>query len=579
MEVLFRDSDDYFKQGGLLKESDKKDFRLTKILKNPFFMLTFITTVITFYLLEKQMFIGVPYYDVFVYLNNALIFAGIPVGNMSVIYLSPLMPLLTSLVFRAGYISENVIFIMDGFIFVFGIIGLYLLFKERFNEIQSFTGCLIFLSFPLIFAWAVSGGIDVPGVSFSIWTIYMLVLGVKKDKKFLYLVFPLFMVAFLTRYTSVILIFPIILYLLLNKDLIQNMKRIGMGLLAGLVVVSPFLVYVYNKLGNMNPFLNIFTSTLLGSGATVNDLGYNPVKLFFLNNILNYISTSPLQGIYGYIQSPHRGYPSILSYIIAIIASIGLGIYLYQIYQAKIGKFKVSHRNKTILHLTIIILLTFLGIWSFFTSSYLVTELIFLGFLYAGYRFFIDTPVKNIRIDFLFLSWFIAFFIFHSIIPLKEDRYFITMSPALAYFIILGLSTFIEKFKYKIKNQHMKTYGMYLTVGLLLLSYTTAEYAGHVTQEGYGFYIGLTCDWLKEYDPHYQDKVIYSNYDPAVTWYLKKNVKFGVPRLYVNSEAFSNYLKAGKADYYVDAYSTSPPIPGYHIIKNIETVSVYERDY
>lgn len=539
-------------------------------------MLTLITTVITLYLLEKQMFIGIPYYDVFVYLNNALIFAGVPVGNMSVIYLSPLIPILTSLVFKAGYISENVIFILDGIIFIFGIMGLYLLFRERFNEIQSFTGCLIFLSFPLIFTWAVSGGIDVPGVSFSIWTIYLLVLGVKKDKKYLYLVFPLFMVAFLTRYTSVVLVFPIILYLLMNKDLIQNLKKVGVGLLAGLAILSPFFVYVYNKLGNFNPFLNIFTSTLMGSGATVNDLGYNPEKLFFLNNILNYISTGPFQEIYGYIQSPHRGYPSIFSYIIAIIVIIGLGIYLYQLYRAKIGKFKDSPRNKTILHLIIILILTVLGITSFFTSSYLLTEIIFLGVFYAVYRFLIDTP--NLRIDFLFLSWFMAFFIFHSIIPLKEDRYFITMSPALAYFIILGLSTFIDKFKHKIKNHHLKSYGLYLIVGLLLLSYTTAEYTGHLTQEGYGFYIGLTCDWLKEYDPHYQDKVIYSNYDPAVTWYLKKNVKFGVPRLYVSLEAFSNYLKAGKADYYVDAYSTSPPIPGYHIIKNIETVSVYERD-
>jgi hypothetical protein len=63
------------------------------------------------------MYLGVTYYDVYVYLNNALIFSGIPVGNLSVIYLSPLMPFLTSLILRAGYVSSNVIFILDSIVF------------------------------------------------------------------------------------------------------------------------------------------------------------------------------------------------------------------------------------------------------------------------------------------------------------------------------------------------------------------------------------------------------------------------------------------------------------------------------
>ena len=95
---------------------------------------------------------------------------------MSVIYLPPLMPFLTSLFFRAGIISSNILFIIDGIIFVFGVIGLYLLLHERFNEIQSILGCLIFISFPLIYSWAVSGGIYVQGISFSIWLTYFTIL-------------------------------------------------------------------------------------------------------------------------------------------------------------------------------------------------------------------------------------------------------------------------------------------------------------------------------------------------------------------------------------------------------------------
>jgi hypothetical protein len=141
-------------------------YSIRKLTKKPLFILLLITGIITVYLFYKQIYIGVPYYDVFVYLNNALIFAGIPVANLSVIYLSPLMPFLTSLVFRAGYISANALFILDAVLFILAVAGLYLLFKQRFNEIQSFSGSSIFLSFPLIFTWAVSGAIDIPGVAF-----------------------------------------------------------------------------------------------------------------------------------------------------------------------------------------------------------------------------------------------------------------------------------------------------------------------------------------------------------------------------------------------------------------------------
>ena len=553
--------------------------KFREIYKNPLFKLTVITTVITVYLIIRQENIGVPYYDVFVYLNNALIFAGIPVGNMSVIYLSPLMPILTSLVFRTGYISANVIFILDGLIFISGVIGLYLIFRERFNEIQSLVGSLIFISFPLVYSWAASGAIDVPGVSFSIWVIYTLVMGVRRNSKLLYLVFPLFTVAFLARYTSAILVFPMILYLLMNDDFIKNMKKISFGILAGLVIITPFFIYIYEKLGNLNSIINIFTSTLIGSGASVNDLGYNPDKLYYLTHILNYISVSPLQGTYSQILNPSYGFPSVLSYITVIIVLFGLSIYLYGIMKKKIQEIDIYNKNKTNLQLIILILLFIVGILSFFTSSYLITEFIILGALYVGYRLLKGTKIKNLEIDFLFLSWFVSFFIFHSIIPLKVDRYFITMSPALAYFIILGLSIVIEKYKFKFKQEKLKSGGLYFIVGLVFLSSITAVNLGHTPKHGYGFYIQSASDWLMEYDPNYQDKVIYSDYDPALTWSLKKEVKFGVPRLYTSSEAFSNYLIGNNADYYIDTLSNpKPDIPGYHIIKNITSISIYESN-
>ena len=562
-----------------MKILDKFNFR--DLYKNTLFKLTLVTTLITVYLLIDQVYVGVPYYDVFVYLNNALIYAGIPVGNMSVIYLPPLMPFLTSLFFRLGLISSNIIFIIDGVIFVFGVIGLYLLLNERFNEIQSSIGCLIFISFPLIYSWAVSGGIDVPGLSFSIWVLYFLVKGVRENNNYLYLVLPMLSLAFLTRYTAVILVFPILLYLLINhNNLINNIKKIGIGVLPSLIIVTPFLTYFYLNLGNLNALINIFFSTASGSATAVHDVGYNPDRLYYLTHLLNYISIGPLTGVYSQLLNPSTGFPTILSYIIVVILVSGLGIYIYRILlKGKIQGTYSTNKIKTYYKLIILIILSTVGVTSFFSESYLLTEIIIILGLFTSYQLLKDINIKNLDIDFLFLSWFLAFFIFHSVILLKTDRYFITMIPAFTYFIILALSIIIEKYKVKFKQESLKTWGLYVIVGLIFISSASAVHTGHSFIHGYEYTVQSASDWLEEYDPNYENEKIYSNYDPAFTWTLKKEVLFAVPSQYNNSNTFSQYLTNNSANYYLDVY-TEPKIniPGYHILKNVSNIAIYQKN-
>jgi hypothetical protein len=251
-------------------------------------------------------------------------------------------------------------------------------------------------------------------------------------------------IAFLVRYTEVILIFPIFLYLLINKDFIGNFKKIVAGFLAGLLLVIPFLIYFYMKLGTLNSLINLLTSSILGSSGAVNDLGFNPDRWYYLTHILNYISIGPITGYYGQILNPSTGYPSILSYITVVILILGLGIYCYQILlKWKIRGINDSNKKNIYYSLIMIIFLSTIGVFSFFTVSFLVTEFIILLDLFFGYQLFNDINIKNLDIDFLFLSFFAAFFIFHSVILLKVDRYFITMIPALTYFIILALSVII----------------------------------------------------------------------------------------------------------------------------------------
>ena len=546
---------------------------LRKIYLNPLFILTIITVGITIYLLKVQIRIGVPYWDVFNYLNNATYFAGM--GISDVLSLPPLIPFLTSLFFRLGYLSFNTIFILDGIIFIIGVIGLYLLLKQRFDPIQSLTGSLIFISFPIIMSWAVTGGIDIPGVSLSIWAVYFTVVGVKRNPRFLYLVLPLTMLAFFTKYTAILILIPIFLYLFMNKKYVINKKKFILSVLVEIALFISIYIYFYFKLGAMsiyNIFISISSSTYTGVG----DVAYNNNVLYYLQNTLNYISVSPFQGTYQQILNPSQGTPSILSYIITLIVLSGLILYIYRILNTEIRIIDKLKINNTKIIKVVLLLLLIIGlIVTFNNTSYIITEIIMFGVFYLLYSFLVE--IKNIDLDLMFLSWFGAYLIFQSTLPIKVDRYFITMTPALVYFIILGLREFIDKLE--LKNKNLKTWGVYLIIALLLLSSAIATNIGHTPKKSFTVQIGSLSNWLVEYDPDYKDKIIYSDYPPAATWYLKKIVYGGFPRLYKSPDEFSKMLGAKRANYYIDSISKyHPQLKGYHIIKTEGVVAIYQKD-
>ncbi len=63
--------------------------------------------------------------------------------------------------------------------------------------------------------------------------------------------------------------------------------------------------------------------------------------------------------------------------------------------------------------------------------------------------------IKDIDLHMMIFAWFMAFFIFHSIFVLKDNRYFVLMAPPVAYFMILGLSEISSRVKLRYKNKNI----------------------------------------------------------------------------------------------------------------------------
>lgn len=559
--------------------------KLKKICFNPLFILILITLGMFSYLLSVQMRIGVPYWDVYNYLNNALIFAGMGAENSNtIIYLSPLLPFLTSIVFRIGYVSINAIFIVSGIIFILGVIALYFLFKERFSPIQSLSGSIIFISFPVVLSWAVSGCTDIPGISFSIMSILFMVMGLKRDSRYLYLILPTLVMAFLVRYTSGLIILPMFLYLLMNYEEIKrldNLKKIIIGIGIELGVLIATLAYFFTRLKTAGSVFSLFASIASSSFTGANDVAHNTNVLYYLQNVLNYISVGPFQGYYQQIMNPSQGLPSLLSYLIVLMVVLGLIFYINRIF---LSKTRVNQNNSgKLIKISFITSLFVILVASFIYQLFVLGEIALVAFLYALYWIVIkkksESVQDNLKMDLMFLSWFGAYLIFQSTLPLKVDRYFITMAPAVAYFIVLGLNESISMLKPRLKLVNVKSGLICLLLALLLLSCSTATFIGHAPQKTFTIDIDHSCQWIKSYDHEYKDKVICSDYPNAVNWYLKKEIRAGFPRLYNNyDDKFEDYLKKIDADYYIDATrKTHPEIKGYRIIKTFGVVAIYQR--
>jgi 4-amino-4-deoxy-L-arabinose transferase-like glycosyltransferase len=492
------------------------------------FILIIVVSLITYYTTTIQINLG-PGWDTYDFLANALEFAGKGIGY-SDLTRPPFLSFLTSIFFRLGYISETVISLIDSFLFVFGIIGLYLLFKLRFKPIMSFLGSLLFATFPIVLSWVGVGYTDIASVSFSIWAIYFTVLAVKKNSKYFYLSFPILMIAFLTRYPSALIILPVGLYLLINRTHIKKLTDILLGILISTLTLIPVFIFFSNKFGNfLYPFLSFFDVTQQTAVSTEH-FAYNPETFYYMSHLTQNIGATGT----------------------AILLIILLGLIVYGIKNFKKMNLKLLVYNtkkaniSTKIKLSVFIILVIFFFATFGDISYIISEIVFFLIGYVSYEL-LKNFKTNIDIDLLFLSWFMVFFIFHSVFIIKVERYFILMAVPFTYFLIWGLNEISNRLNVKLKNINFASILSIILVLMLLIS-TTGFLNSMPPEDSNTQNVIISSNWLKDYDHSYETKMIYADfYWPYYSWYLKMNVS-PMP-IFKNGNAYYYELK----DYYPDS--------------------------
>lgn len=563
-------------------------------------------TILLIWINTSEGILGHSYRDIYFYLIQGLRFSGYEIGGYEYVnFLSPLIPFLTSLLFRMGFINESSIFIVTGIFYPLGILGVYLLLRLRFNNIMSVFGSFLYGSLSINLLWVANGTIDIPSVSLSIWAIYLMVLATHKDQKYFYLAFPVAILGFFAKYPAGLAIPIMIFYLVSKPNISYNIKKyfknfIG-GLITGLITAIPFFIYFYiNKipLGFINQAQEIATAN---TGVTTNT-NINTNLFYYFLNLLRYI------------YNPNH----VLSWFIIAILIVGLLIGIYKAIKLlknrydnsmkfNKGKFEIFNKKISVKLYYILLFLNIIIIGISFLSSsrisFIYSELIFFLSIFS-FSYLVNKIIniysadtrENFNYDLLMFSWFFSYMIFFSAHLTKVDRYFTTMAPAFAFFTTLALSFIINnldkiKIKYNIKkikiannkksNINMKKIKVNLKtiIPLAIIVILIISSFGYLTINKHDPLVHderAAVKWLSSYDNNYQSKVIWAERGPIFTWYMKKEVNY--VNWLVKPQELSIDMIKNNVTYYISIHP-NVKIPNYLKIKSIGEVSIYERIY
>jgi hypothetical protein len=512
-------------------------------------------------------------------------------GWGDVLRIAPVLSVILSKLFLiSGHVYPEAIFNVDVVAYIIGVVSLYLLLRYKFDYNLSLLGSIVYATFTLLYSWVAIGGNDIIGVSGTILTIYLILMSNKYSNKFYFIALPVAAYSFLSRYTSGVMIFSILFFLAINEIKLREIKHLIVGSILGVLSISWFL-YQFNKaLNTPFPFLGQFTGTV--QNKAVMDSGYLPDNLYYIRNILKYLSSYVNINDFNAIIKPSLNTTSIFSYLLLILMIIGVISIIYKIYSSikNNKRYFLTRKNKIIL--VILTIITFICIFTI-GGSYIITILLFLIVL-SGLYYLLDVyNIEKLDYEFLMISLFVVYLVFHSILSTKNDRYFITVLPFIAYFITCGLSFIYERIDNRLKKVSIKNYSIkvsnIITITLIIfLTVNSLVFAYSIPEKNHYKDIGDACGWLIDNDSSLSNQtIIVSDNWPAVTWYLNIYSRRGV--LDVNNQSrvwlFSKFILSqndthNAATYYIDTNNElKQSYPGLTKIYDTGDVAIYKNTY
>ena len=399
-----------------------EDFNLKQKDKYYLIFIIIFSSILVGYYINFNNNLGVACSDVYVYLTNALYFAGKGINSTKDLYLSPMICFITSIFFRLGFVSETTIYIVTGGFAVFGNVGFYLFMKRFFDEDLSLTGTIIYSSLTLYLTWLANGTLDIPAIAMTMWIALFSIMAIKDNPKY-YLYTLLFIVlGFFTRYTVILTIPALLLYYVHAKGFkieSEDWKYIKKGLIIGIIILAILIGVVLIMGQGSFGVANQISHGITGTQGSNGDPAYNTDSGYYLKNLPNFISNSHTY----FDGNPVLDNPSPLSWAVIAILIIGMGLWLY------------DNRRKPTKSDIFPLIFFILAVLSFGRISSVATTIFVLIGLYLMGR---NSDNKN---EYFMLAWIFSNFIFYSYFSIKVNRYILPIYPGIIYFVLLSIDT------------------------------------------------------------------------------------------------------------------------------------------
>lgn len=536
-------------------------FNELNLNKKDYYFLIFIlifSIILTSYYIIFYNEMGIFCSDVYIYLIDALYFKGIDVGAAHYMWLSPVICFVTSLFMDIGIKNSLSIFITTGLFAIFGNIGLYLLFRYKFNNILSALGVIIYSTTALYIIWLGNGTLDIPAVSLTIWTVLFAVLSIDKNPKYYPYTALLFILAFYTKDTISLIIFPILIYFIYKRSYyikgnLKNLKKwdkkelkyikksIIIAILGFILILIPITIIGNGYNGALEQGSNMAVG---GTGATF-DSAHNIENLYYINYFLNFLSTTHTTFNN---DNPIFTNFTIISCILIAFIVIGIIISIYN----NINKTKIDKK-----FLAITIILTIITIYSFLNLKATYT-IILLMILFLVSRLISRKSDNDFNL--MMFLWLVIYLSFFSYLHIKVNRYFLPAMPVVAYFVIWSIYKIQEKIKI---NKYIIP-----VILMCILIPAGFYYANTIEQSDEYHYSEEMSNYIITHYPNYQDMDIGSASVRPFEWYLVK---------YMDPIHNNEIEKIENSNITLYISNKQIKLNNYNEIKNIGNYYLYEK--
>ncbi|MBU4557353.1 MAG: glycosyltransferase family 39 protein, partial [Actinobacteria bacterium] len=480
-----------------------------------------------------------PGWDTYAFLANAAEFAGKGFGYTEP-HRPPLLPYLTSVVFRFAPLSEAAIQWIDGALTVSGVLALYLLMRRRFEAPLALAGALALLAVTPLWQYTGLGYTDTASVALSAWALLAAIAATERHPAWYLGAGSLFAAAALMRFTALLIGFALAVWVLSRWRPFRTAKWILGGVAAAVVAYLPAATYYQDRFGEpLFPFVFAFgiteTITAPGGEGSVADRA-----LFYLRE---------LPGLVG---------PAGVSWFILIAMLVSAsGIYVGSIAH-------LSSRRPRPRPLALAAVTSALAVYAQFGGGLVARQVtipvavVFVWRALAPLDGEYDGPGVRVSarplLDATMLAWFLAYADFHGHLGVQVPRYFITMAPSVLYFTVLGWQLLIDHAREHPPAITEPARGLVpgilktLLVVTLLVGVVARVVTTPTEPDRYVAAARESADWLTRTDPAYAEETIYSDVWPLTSWYLQTNVR-PMPS-FEETRAFAHELDKSTAGYF-----------------------------